>query len=378
MGTVWRVWDRRDERFLAAKVLRQVDATSLLRFMREQSLRIDHRHVVMPLGWAGEDDRVLFTMPLMRGGSVATLVGDHGALPVSWVAVLLDQLLEALDAIHSSGLIHRDVKPANLMLEPTGTARPHMRLSDFGIAAPVDQPRLTRTDLVIGTPGYLAPEVLAGADPDPRQDLYAAGMTAIEMVTGSRPPAEVVPTDVLATQVAPGPLTNFIAQLVQHQPIDRLSSAPHARQVLAATGLVTPAGAAPPDEGRGIEIFDQVPALPAGWTDPNEVQEPPPVAEAAPGEWKRPGDSIIQQVNPPGPARTKTLPAGPGRRRAGRREQRRQPTATTHRQQDPQPPPPPAPKATGPAARPRRALFASLGAVVAGIALLIFAATRLL
>ena len=81
MGTIWRVLDRADGQVKAAKILRQSDAASLLRFVREQSMRIDHTHVVTPLSWAGVDDRVLFTMPLVRGGSVADLLHEHGALP---------------------------------------------------------------------------------------------------------------------------------------------------------------------------------------------------------------------------------------------------------------------------------------------------------
>jgi len=188
MGSVWRVRDHRDGQIRAAKLLRQVDASSLLRFMREQSTRIHHPHVVTPLSWAGEDDRILFTMPLLRGGSVATLVTDNGPLPEPWVAVILDQLLAALEAVHAAGVVHRDVKPANILLEPTGTAPPYARLSDFGIAAPLDQPRLTGTSMAIGTPGYMAPEQALGSDPHPAQDVYAAGTVGLEMLTGRRPP----------------------------------------------------------------------------------------------------------------------------------------------------------------------------------------------
>jgi serine/threonine protein kinase len=75
MASVWRVWDARERRVVAAKVLRQADAVSMLRFVREQAVRVHHPHVLTPIGWAGEDDRVLFTMPIVDGGSVATLVG---------------------------------------------------------------------------------------------------------------------------------------------------------------------------------------------------------------------------------------------------------------------------------------------------------------
>ena len=103
--------------------------------------------------------------------------------------MLLDQLLQALDAVHAAGIVHRDVKPANLLLEPGG---PHLRLGDFGVAVPVDDVRLTRAPGAVGTDGYMAPEQEAGALPDPRQDLYAAGVVAGQLLGGRLPPP--VPT----------------------------------------------------------------------------------------------------------------------------------------------------------------------------------------
>lgn len=187
MGSVWQVHDRKQNRVLAAKVLRQSDAGALLRFMREQGVRIHHPNVVTPVGWAGEDDRVLFTMPLVDGGAVSDLLRDHHLLPPRYVAELLRQLLRALDAVHSTGVIHRDVKPANLLLAATGPARPHLMLTDFGIAVPTDSPRMTTTSVVLGTRGYLAPEQLAGADPAPGFDLYAAGIVSFQLLTGCKP-----------------------------------------------------------------------------------------------------------------------------------------------------------------------------------------------
>lgn len=187
MGSVWQVHDRKQDCTLAAKVLRQSDAGALLRFMREQSTRIHHPNVVTPIGWAGEDDRVLFTMPLVDGGAVSDLMRDHRGLPPRYVAELLRQLLRALDAVHGAGVIHRDVKPANLLLAATGAGRPHLMLTDFGIAVPTDSPRMTTTSVVLGTRGYLAPEQLAGADPAPGFDLYAAGIVAFQLLTSHRP-----------------------------------------------------------------------------------------------------------------------------------------------------------------------------------------------
>lgn len=93
VGAVWRAWDRRRRRYVAAKVLQQSDAHALLRFVREQALRIDHPHVLAPASWAADDDKVLFTMDLVAGGSLVHLVNDYGPLPPPFVCTLLDQLL---------------------------------------------------------------------------------------------------------------------------------------------------------------------------------------------------------------------------------------------------------------------------------------------
>ncbi len=291
MGTVWCVRDQQDGEIKAAKILGQSDATSLLRFVREQSMRIDHRHVVTPESWAGMDDRVLFTMPMVRGGSVADLLRDHGPLPVRWVAELLDQTLQALEAVHGAGIVHRDVKPANLLLEPTGTGQPHLRLTDFGIAAPVDQPRMTRASMAIGSPGYMAPEQWYGADPDPRADLYSAATVAVELLTGERPvaspePAEPpVPTDSGPT----GALLTVLTQALHKDVADRPASATEMRQSLAALQLT----AIPPSPGEAVSVPDRfgdlVPANSAPqtrrFTAPATVLQPstPRSAAGAPG-----------------------------------------------------------------------------------------------
>jgi serine/threonine-protein kinase len=277
MGSVWRAWDLRRSAYVAAKVLGQHDAAALLRFVREQSLRIEHPHLVAPHGWAADDDKVVFAMELVRGGSVATLLGDHGPLPPSYVAVLLDQLLHGLSAVHAAGVVHRDVKPANLLLDVTGTARPRLRLSDFGVAGLVDEPRMTRHSTVLGTPGYIAPEQLAGADPDPRQDLYAVGAVAAELLTGERPGVDgKIP-------VVDGPLGDFIRRSTATDPADRPGSANEAGRLLATIGVLPPGGIAPwAEDPDPPEVFDQLSPLPPTWSPTGPTGPTSPIAPAAP------------------------------------------------------------------------------------------------
>ena len=260
-GTVWRAWDRRQERLCAAKVLRQRDAGALLRFVREQGRRLDHPNVLSPYGWAADDDMALLAMDLVGGGSVGTLVADFGPLPPRYAAELLRQVLGALDTIHTVGVLHRDVKPANLLLEATGTARPVLRLTDFGIAIALGEPRLTIHGTVVGTPGYLAPEALAGATPAPSQDLYAAGVTAWQLLTGSEPPERgTLPA---RPRDAVDPIWDLVTHLTQPDPADRPHSATEALESLApllAEPLELPAQTA---DGELIEVFDHLPPLPA-------------------------------------------------------------------------------------------------------------------
>ncbi|WP_203568486.1 serine/threonine-protein kinase [Aestuariimicrobium ganziense] len=293
-GVVWRVWDRREGEYKAGKVLKQSDSASLLRFMRETGWRITHPHVVTPLGWVGEDDRVMFTMPLIHGGNLSGLMRAHGPLPPRWAQQATDQLLDALEKVHGQGLVHRDVKPANLMLQPTREHSvpdepPHVLLSDFGIAAPVGEPRMTRVSEVIGTPGYMSPEAELGLDPEPRQDLYGVGVVLLEMLTGQRPPKQGRPT--IPPAAAQVPLGRFIADLLADE-ADRIPTASEARSRLAETPL--PASRAVP-----VRVLDIVPPLPEGWT------------ENGPSD-RRPGLGPTPAVPPPAFAATTLRPPSGG------------------------------------------------------------------
>lgn len=265
-GVIWRVWDLRHDEYRAGKVLKQSHSDSLIRFMRETSWRVEHEHVITPLGWVGEDDKVMFTMPLIRGGSLAQIIKEQGALPPSWAVLVIDQLLQALEAVHNRGLVHRDIKPANILLDPSdpadnGMGAPMTYLSDFGIAAPVGDPRMTRATEVIGTPGYMSPEATYGADPTPQQDLYAVGVVLLEMLTGTRPPADGIPEIPAAAQAVP--LGRFIAKLFDEE-TKRYQTASSAREALRATQL-------PAATSRPIVIPDRIPDYPEGWGESGPI-----------------------------------------------------------------------------------------------------------
>ncbi|BCK69973.1 hypothetical protein Srufu_039260 [Streptomyces libani subsp. rufus] len=286
VGAVWRAWDARRRRYVAAKVLQQSDAHTLLRFVREQALRIDHPHVLAPASWAADDDKVLFTMDLVNGGSLAHLIGDYGPLPPRFVCTLLDQLLAGLTAVHAEGVVHRDIKPANVLLEATGTGRPHLRLSDFGIAMRKGEPRLTEANYVVGTPGYFAPEQLLGAEPDFPADLFAVGLVALYLITGTKPDAEAMSRHFTqhgipnAPEGVPEPLWQVLASLVHPDPDARFKTATGARKaILSAVELL-------PDvtiEEEIVEVFDHIGPLPAGFGPDGPLRPRGPAGTATAG-----------------------------------------------------------------------------------------------
>ncbi|MFJ6747918.1 MULTISPECIES: protein kinase [unclassified Streptomyces] len=284
VGAVWRAWDQRRRRYVAAKVLQQSDAHTLLRFVREQALRIDHPHVLAPASWAADDDKVLFTMDLVNGGSLAHLTGDYGPLPPRFVCTLLDQLLAGLTAVHAEGVVHRDIKPANILLEATGTGRPHLRLSDFGISMRKGEPRLTETNYVMGTPGYFAPEQMLGSEPDFPADLFAVGLVALYLITGTKPDAEAlvrhftehgVPN---APEDVPEPLWQVLATLLHPDPDSRFRTATGARKAILSAAELLPDATI---EEEIVEVFDHIGPLPAGFGPSGPLRAAPGGAGAA-------------------------------------------------------------------------------------------------
>lgn len=285
VGAVWRAWDHRRRRYVAAKVLQQSDAHALLRFVREQALRIDHPHVLAPASWAADDDKVLFTMALVAGGSLAHVIGDYGPLPPRLVCTLLDQLLSGLTAVHAEGVVHRDIKPANILLEATGTARPHLRLSDFGISMRMGEPRLTETNYVVGTPGYFAPEQMLGAEPDFTADLFAVGLVALYLLQGAKPDAKALIEHFAAhgtpeaPRGVPEPLWQVVATLLQPDPQARFRTATGARKALNSAVELLPE---PEPDDEIVEIFDQLGPLPQGFGPDGPLTTPPQPGFAPP------------------------------------------------------------------------------------------------
>jgi len=195
MAVVFRAHDERLDRTVALKILAPAlaaDEAFRQRFIRESraAAAVDDPHII-PVFEAGEARGVLFiAMRWVRGGDVRSLIGQAGPMPPGRVAEIVSQVASALDAAHGRGLVHRDVKPANMLLDASsGTGRPdHIYLSDFGLSkGSLQASGLTGTGTFLGTLDYIAPEQIEGKPVDGRADEYALACAAFELLTGAPP-----------------------------------------------------------------------------------------------------------------------------------------------------------------------------------------------
>jgi serine/threonine protein kinase len=194
MGEVYRAYDTEHRREVALKVLPPRLATEVeyrRRFSREAELtaRLNEPHVI-PIHRYGEiAGRLYLDMRLVVGTDLGDLL-ESGPLPPAEAVDIVGQVAGALDAAHKAGLVHRDVKPSNVLISPTGADGPRFAyLCDFGIARPVSStsPPLTQSGMVVGTWAYMAPERFGPSEPDGRADVYALACLLFKALTGQVP-----------------------------------------------------------------------------------------------------------------------------------------------------------------------------------------------
>jgi len=192
MGVVYRAEQRSLGRTVALKVIRPETAESgdyRSRFLREARLAaaVDHPHVVSVFDVGEYGGRLYLAMQWIDGIELRALIDHRQRLAPDRVVRIGTQMASALQAVHDAGFVHRDVKPANVLVRDIG-GQDHSYLTDFGIAkVPDAQDHLTRTGWMIGTAGYMSPEQIRGQQPDPRSDLYGLGCIVFEALTGQRP-----------------------------------------------------------------------------------------------------------------------------------------------------------------------------------------------
>ncbi|QFG22807.1 serine/threonine-protein kinase [Actinomadura sp. WMMB 499] len=241
MGEVWSGTDLRLNRPVAIKLLRVPDDAPARdvrrRFHREARITARLRHPGVPVVHDfGQDGDLFMVMEELPGDSVGKLADEHGdehgALPVAWAAFIGAQVCAVLAAAHAAGLLHRDVKPENLVLCPDGS----VKVIDFGVATSTggEFSRITRSGEIPGTARYMAPELLAGAEATRAGDLYAVGCLLYELLAGERPfQSPRLVDEIVRAQTEPAPrpasapdgLADLVAALLAKEPGRRPSGA---------------------------------------------------------------------------------------------------------------------------------------------------------
>jgi serine/threonine protein kinase len=252
MGMVFKAVDSELGEVIAIKTLKaellSEDANALERFKSEIRLarRISHRNVVRTHD-LGEFSGVYFiTMEYVEGTTLKELVHKRGRLPIPATLTVAKQLCRALEVAHEQGVIHRDIKPQNMVVEPNGV----LKVMDFGIARLAKrQSGMTEQGMVVGTPEYMAPEQLMGEEIDARADIYAAGAVIYECLTGTPPLTaenqyslvaklleETPEAPILVNSDVPQALSDLVMRTLSKKPADRPQTALELHDLLAAIG----------------------------------------------------------------------------------------------------------------------------------------------
>jgi tRNA A-37 threonylcarbamoyl transferase component Bud32/Flp pilus assembly protein TadD len=249
MGEVYRARDTRLRRDVAIKVLPQAIANGAAweRFEREAraASALNHPNICAVFDVGEADGRQFLVMELLEGKTLRDYIGKEPANPALAVALAV-QIADALEAAHAKGIIHRDIKPGNIMV----TGREHVKVLDFGLAkhasAMIDETRtldsLTAAGTVVGTPSYIAPEILQGKDADARSDLWALGVVLYEMLSGRLPFRGTtmfeVSSGILREDPPPLPSTvphklrGIVERCLQKDPAERYQNASDVRAAL--------------------------------------------------------------------------------------------------------------------------------------------------
>ncbi|MEV4441406.1 protein kinase [Streptomyces sp. NPDC049577] len=319
MGVVWRAIDEVLDREVAAKEvrapehLREEDVRVLYARLKQEAraaARVSHPNVITVHDVVEQHGRPWIVMELVRGRSLADVLETEGVLSQKETARVGAAVLRGLRGAHASGVLHRDVKPANVLLADGG----RVVLTDFGIALVEGSGTLTRTGDLIGSPDYLAPERALGERPGAASDLWSLGTTLYAAVEGVSPFRRTSALSTLQAVVQDdpppprraGPLTPLLEGLLRKDPRERMGSA-EALELLdgVATGRITEAPGPAPTPAPG----GYVPTAPA-WT-------PHIAASASPASPATPYTPSAQPTPSPRPTPTEPAtpagPAGPGR-----------------------------------------------------------------
>ena len=276
MGTVYRGRDKEGRAF-AVKVLRPdfaQDSALVQRFVQERSVltRVEHPNVVRMHDLVVEGETLAIVMDLVEGGDLRGLLRSQGPLPPGQAAGLAGGIAAGLAAVHAAGLVHRDVKPENVLLDGQGQdAVP--RVTDFGIARLVDVSASARSTLALGTPNYVAPEIAEGRPATGASDVYSLGIVLYELCAGLTPFEGDSPLAVIRRHAeAQAPRPDGVPDQVWAAIRDMLAKDPDARPTMAQI--------APYLANLGVSLAEHPPA--PRLTEPLPVPQTVPLASPAP------------------------------------------------------------------------------------------------
>jgi hypothetical protein len=291
MATVLLCHDQRLDRHVAVKRLHAGGAEMEARFVREAKLgaSLNHPNLVSVFDTEVDDEGVLIVMEYVEGDPLARVL-RRGALPAAAVAAMARDLGGALDHAHAQGVVHRDVKPANVLLRRDGMAK----LADLGIAVAADQTRITRSGTVLGSAAYMAPEQLEGWEIGPAVDVYALSVVLFEALSGERARAGRTPMEIAHSIATEGPP-------------DLRAVAPWAPA--AAAAALMRGMARSPDErpGSAGEVAEQVATSLERDEGPATTAALPATASHAPPTVSRPAPTASH----PAPVRSYAAPRSP-------------------------------------------------------------------
>ncbi|XVS63859.1 serine/threonine-protein kinase [Actinosynnema sp. CA-299493] len=312
MGIVWEAHDERLHRTVAVKQLllqpglAESDTDEAKRrAMREGRIaaRLQHPHAIAVYDVAEDDGQPWLVMEYLPSKSLSTALSERGTLPPRDVASIGSQVASALAAAHNAGIVHRDIKPGNILLGNEGT----VKITDFGISRATGDVTVTATGMLAGTPAYLAPEVAKGYDPGPPSDVFSLGSTLYAAIEGAPPFGLNENTIALLHQVASGkvvppkqagPLTALLMRLLRAEPEDRPTMA-EAREALAAVAagraapefpVAMPQSHPPSWQGAPVQAQPTRAAAPAGRHNPPAAPNNPahPATRVAPAPIPQP------------------------------------------------------------------------------------------
>lgn len=259
MGEVWQATDLVIERTVAIKILKDEYASDpgfLERFRAEarHAALVNHEGIANVYDYGEENGSAFLVMELVPGEAFSALIDRERTLPVDKVLDVVAQTAAALHAAHSAGLVHRDIKPGNLLITPEG----RVKITDFGIARIADQVPLTATGQVMGTVQYLSPEQASGKPASPATDIYSLGIVAYEALAGRRPFTGESQVAIAMAQIndqapelpstIPEPVRNLVFACIAKNPKERPATALHLSRAaqLLRRGDVAGAAAAVP------------------------------------------------------------------------------------------------------------------------------------